>query len=267
MKYGVSGWSVPCGKCPECLKRARQDWFIRNMVEASLSDNVIFVTLTYRDSCLPREKYSDKPCVCKKDAQGFIHELRNIIYPCKIRYFLSSEYGDITHRPHYHCLLYNFPWRQFDPVETIKKAWPYGFVQCDQANAARISYVCRYTLAQHGYDFSEKRSVGFMLCSTKPAIGSAWLTPDRVRYYRESLKPVIHIDGVAYALPRYYHKHIYNTDELKALVSEKTQEYLTQLSEKTKQLEQLFEHIQPIDFVHEAIRRSTRFKLKHAKML
>ena len=44
---------VPCGKCVECLKRRQTDYATRLYNECKDGQEMFFVTLTYREDCLP----------------------------------------------------------------------------------------------------------------------------------------------------------------------------------------------------------------------
>lgn len=189
---------VPCGKCGECLKRKGDEWKFRCSVEAACSDSVIFITLTYDEFHLPRAK-NGKSYPSKGDLQHFIHQLRKFIEPNRIRYFIASEYGPQTHRLHYHGLIFNFPYEQYNPVEYITKAWGYGYVELSEANEERISYVCGYML-----NTLKGKDKPLTLMSTRPAIGSEWLTPQRVKYLLNTSSSVIHVNGYYVTIPRYY---------------------------------------------------------------
>ena len=110
---------VPCGHCEECKKRKRTDWFVRTYyhfkyVHEQCAGFCLYVTLTYDNVHLPHITLSDGtivPCFSSLDIQRFFKRLRinlsrhhNIT---DISYFLSSEYGGTTHRPHYHFLLFS----------------------------------------------------------------------------------------------------------------------------------------------------------------
>lgn len=112
----IEARKVPCGKCAVCLRRKGREWYVRLKAEYEWHDgNAYFVTLTYSDWCLPTTK-SGVQTVCKKDVQKFFKRLRRAIFPYKIRYFLISEYGEDTQRPHYHMIVYGFPHHQYDIV-------------------------------------------------------------------------------------------------------------------------------------------------------
>lgn len=83
--------------------------------------NIAFCTLTYRNENLPKipkicfknpENYKEINCFSKSDIQNWIHGVRqyfkyhnNFTNGNNIRYFIASEYGSNTHRPHYHAIL------------------------------------------------------------------------------------------------------------------------------------------------------------------
>lgn len=100
---------VPCGKCILCREKKANEWVSRGMAETQSSTNIpYFITLTYNDNCLPRNG------VRKRAAQLFMKRLRiNLSRETgesfNLRFFLCSEYGSKTKRPHYHAILWNVP--------------------------------------------------------------------------------------------------------------------------------------------------------------
>ena len=90
---------VACGKCDGCTARKAQEWGIRCYHESLQHKRNAFLTLTYDDNNCPPE-------LVKSDLSIFIRELRRELYPDKIRYFGCGEYGEETHRPHYHLLVF-----------------------------------------------------------------------------------------------------------------------------------------------------------------
>lgn len=97
---------VPCGKCTECQENYSREWAFRCVQEASFYSESCFVTLTYADNPV---------MLIKKDFQDFLKRLRERIFPIKIRYFLSGEYGSHTLRPHGHIMI--FGWKPHDLIE------------------------------------------------------------------------------------------------------------------------------------------------------
>lgn len=106
--------SVPCGKCIECLKDRQNSWKIRLSEEARDHKYVYFFTLTYRDDSVPFSYDLDGNKVNhvnKVDIQLWIKRnrikferyfKRNIDF----KYFICSEYGPNTGRPHYHGIIF-----------------------------------------------------------------------------------------------------------------------------------------------------------------
>lgn len=127
---------VPCGKCEDCLRRKRDDYFVRLYYDwkdiTAKGGAVYFPTLTFNDEFVPRVTLSDFDYLFSKypldidrnqsvmtfDRFGlsrFIKKLRTyfvrqgfVTSESGIKYFVASEYGcdqNHTYRPHYHMLL------------------------------------------------------------------------------------------------------------------------------------------------------------------
>lgn len=119
--------AVPCGKCVLCTEKKANEWVSRAMAESQTSSSIpIFFTLTYNDFCCPRNG------VRKGAMQRFMKRLRvNVDRYCgfksKIRYFICSEYGSKTGRPHYHGILWNFPLLELSHIDDlIDKSWSFS---------------------------------------------------------------------------------------------------------------------------------------------
>lgn len=111
---------LPCTQCIGCRIDKSRQWAARCVHEASMFTDNSFITLTYNDECLPEKNQLDKTHLQKffkrlrKRHQGTTavqkyDEVGNeagIHFP--IRYFAVGEYGDLTQRPHYHAILFNF---------------------------------------------------------------------------------------------------------------------------------------------------------------
>lgn len=202
---------VPCGRCPECLKKRRQDWVLRNSVEFENCSSAIFVTLTYDDKHLPIADCSGYMSLRKRDLQLFFKRLRKQIAPHEIRYFACGEYGSKGGRPHYHILLYNFPMSEYKIDDVINKAWSMSSIGAyfGTVTGASISYVCKYTLKQQGLHYKHRGiERPFMLCSRRPAIGANVKQSTFDRWIDDGC---IHAEnGVIKRLPRYYKEKYYS---------------------------------------------------------
>lgn len=130
----------PCGKCLNCRARSRQEWVFRLRMEYESSNFGLFVTLTYDDDHLPLDGVS------RRDCQLFIKRLRSHFNSQALRYFLVSEYGDHTFRPHYHALLFFQTERKNDIYDIIEQSWQNGNVQFGDIEEGSIVYCTKYCL-------------------------------------------------------------------------------------------------------------------------
>lgn len=146
--------TVPCGKCEACLSNRAAQWSFR--LEQELKHSVgacYFITLTYDEDHVPIE--NNVRTFNKEHVQILIKNIRNAIRPKPVKYFVVSEYGGQTFRPHYHMLLFNFPYDyrllgQFPREKLIgsllMKYWPYGQVDIGTITSASITYCTTYVL-------------------------------------------------------------------------------------------------------------------------
>lgn len=219
--------AVPCGCCPSCVYSVAQEWRVRIDEEFHNSENAVFVTLTYNDESLPLSVGTTfdgrrvvVPSVCKRDIQLFLKRLRSHYETQKIRYFIASEYGPTTLRPHYHGILFNIP--GFDPLnqkslckvtDVIAEKWDNGFVKCDLVNPARVGYVTKYICSTMDLPCEYVRP--FRMMSSRPALGSSYLDrSERIRWHKENLNCYIPDGEYKQRMPRYYKRHIFDDDEL-----------------------------------------------------
>lgn len=175
---------VPCGKCEACLARRARDWMIRLREEMKDSSYACFVTLTYDDEHLPREDrkvydwtidqvvtFKDVPVHRVRDCQLFLKRLRKDNPDVKIRYFLVSEFGPKTLRPHYHAIIFNLP-RERCNKAYISSKWQNGFVEVSKVTEGRIAYVTKYCFGSTTLPYWLPKN--FTKMSLKPAIGHKW---------------------------------------------------------------------------------------------
>lgn len=111
---------VNCGHCEECIKAKQMEWNLRTYYQCKECLNekgntyLYFDTLTYNNENLPRitnyiKTNKNFSCFNYRDIRQFYEKLRQDLKlkkDDKIKYFITSEYGDIRHRPHYHILLF-----------------------------------------------------------------------------------------------------------------------------------------------------------------
>ena len=188
---------IPCGQCIGCrLERSRQ-WAIRCVHEASLYLHNCFITLTYSDEHLPQFGSLDKT-----HFQLFMKRLRKR-FGSGVRYYQCGEYGERTHRPHYHACLFNFnfPDRVIHPFvrptgefpvyysQSLAELWPFGHHSIGEVTFESAAYVARYILKKQTgkgseiyYEVLDEDNETVIGClereyttmSRRPGIGKDW---------------------------------------------------------------------------------------------
>lgn len=125
--YGAKGGHYyGCGQCLPCRFNARRVWQTRMIFEARLHKHNSFVTLTYNDKNLPKDR-----SVSPTDALQFLDRLRHRKSVQPFRYFIVGEYGDETQRPHYHAALFGFPTCTYGASTYARTASPSCCINCD----------------------------------------------------------------------------------------------------------------------------------------
>lgn len=195
----VKGVPFACGQCLPCRINKRRVWTTRIYLEAmSHPDNIPLMTFTYSDENLPLSS-EGFPTLCKRHLQLFFKRIRKAGY--KFRYYAAGEYGEVTHRPHYHILFFGLS-REIG--EVIAKMWPYGLVHLGYDTSTNgMSYVAGYVTKKFvKKDNSEGIEPEFNIMSRKPAIGSMALCVivELIHKHPEILEnvlnnPTLRIDG------------------------------------------------------------------------
>lgn len=171
---------IPCGKCPGCRIDKANEWATRAVIEAQKWPKNAFLTLTYSNEYLPKNR-----TLIKADLQKFWKRLRK--KETNIRYIACGEYGPKTLRPHYHAIVFNY-WPKdakqhsknitkdtLYTSEELQKIWGKGFVIIGQVNYKTAAYVARYVYKKaFGLDKNWNKKHGrepeFTTCSRKPGI-------------------------------------------------------------------------------------------------
>lgn len=139
-----------------------------------------------------------------------------------LRFFAVGEYGSTTCRPHYHLLLFGYPYK-CNIGQIISDSWQKGFISVGNVCGASINYCTKYVLIG-GVDpefFQLLDDVGcqrpFMFCSRRPFIGYDYLTEDMIEYHRSTGSLLLTRDGYKQSLPRIYRGKIFNPFTLRKL--------------------------------------------------
>lgn len=180
--------AIPCGSCVGCRMDKAKEWKVRvcHEMQSYSPDDVHFVTLTYRDGCVPTT-HDGRPCLRKEDLQGFLNSLRHPQYGVyrQFRYFACGEYGTAdtgTHRPHFHLILFGklddlvpYQFKHFHS-ESVAKAWPFGIHDVAPVYPDTVAYVAGYVeKKQKDPNYDNYPVKPFLMMSTKPAIGSGYV--------------------------------------------------------------------------------------------
>jgi hypothetical protein len=234
---------LPCGQCILCrLEHARQ-WAVRITHEAQLHTESSFVTLTYDDEHLPPHNGLNYA-----DLQKFWKRLRKAIGP--LRYYAVGEYGDQTHRPHYHACIFGHAFtanrtivRQqptllwTNPV--LEAAWGLGHVSVGALTFQTAQYTASYVTKKLN---NKRRYVrldeetgelvplvqprAFM--SLRPAVAKTWLSRFGKQIYHHDQ---VVIEGRPQKPPKYYDKWLASTAPERAeQIKEKRKEQSQKLS-------------------------------------
>lgn len=205
-EYNVN---VPCGRCPECVKKRVSSWSCRLQKEADVSTSAFFVTLTFSTQHVPISK-NGYMTLCKEELQKFFKRLRKRNY-IKLKYYAVGEYGGKFKRPHYHIILFNAT------EESICKAWEKGQVHLGKVEPASIAYCFKYiskdkTLKQHKNDDRLKEfslmSKGLGKCYIDDKTNLEWHIADLDNRYYIPIR-----GGDKASMPRYYRNKIYNSEQ------------------------------------------------------
>lgn len=191
-----SKYQVPCGKCLECRSLMQSEWCIRLSYEINMfyrnGGIGVFLTNTYNDDNLPIFEPLNQPAFNHDHILKFLDDVNRYMQRTygmyNYKYFLCSEYGKTTQRPHYHVLFLlsaAVDWHTF--VEKCRELWSYGFMfpKFDGRNyvdndglpvsptlkcgAASASYVSKYITKDMSFygipsisDYLDKKSKNFV---------------------------------------------------------------------------------------------------------
>lgn len=207
--------ALPCGKCPNCMKRRTSGWSFRLMKEGERSETALFVTLTYDTKYVPLTK-NGFMSLNKRHIQTYMKRLRKLS-DRKLKYYVCGEYGSVRDRPHYHMIIFNA-----DP-EKVERAWseykagigfvPFGGIYIGEVNEASIGYTLKYMqkpgkIPKHKNDDRLKE---FSLMSK--GIGANYLTDNMKKWHENDLLNRMYVPikaGKKIAMPRYYKDKLYS---------------------------------------------------------
>lgn len=205
---------VPCGQCPECLKRRVSHWVHRLEQEAKLHEKHYFLTLTYENNTVPISR-NGFLSLSRPDLSGFFKRLRKNTGG-HLRYYGAGEYGTRTKRPHYHVILFS---DKAVTEEAIRRAWWHTGLHCPLGNvffgtvrAESIRYTVGYITTgrwQPGHANDDRQP---QFAAQSKSLGRNYLSPAvRKRIVEQPERPyILAPGGHKMSIPRYYTKKIFD---------------------------------------------------------
>lgn len=146
------------------------------------------------------------------DCQTFIKRLRSLAYreaygtdkglaeSQKIRYYLATEYGPTSYRPHIHGLLF-FDDRKIEEVirHALSKAWLLGNIEYESVCSSASSYVAKYlnSFSRLPRIYKTTALRPFALSSRKPPIGLRSVKDSTIKTILSEKSPVMPVQDAA----------------------------------------------------------------------
>ena len=135
---------VPCGRCEECLRQQRNDWYVRLERETkyhkSLHHNSVFVTITiapkYYDSALLNPSSFIRMWF-ERIRRRFGHSIKHAVFQ---EFGMHPEQGNEP-RLHFHGVLWDVSCSYNAIRESVKDL---GFVWISSITDKRLRYVVKY---------------------------------------------------------------------------------------------------------------------------
>ncbi|WGL31012.1 replication initiator protein [Dipodfec virus UOA04_Rod_653] len=143
---------VPCGKCAECLRRARNDWFVRIERELARSKafhtNSVFITITIAPKYY-NQALLDPSSFIRRWNERIRHRLGHSFKHCFFQEFGCHPETGGEPRLHFHGFLFNVDL----PYQVIHSAVrDLGFVWISRATHKRARYCVKYVVKQIEFD-------------------------------------------------------------------------------------------------------------------
>jgi hypothetical protein len=191
-----------CGKCIDCIRKRANERANRACLETETQKNGIFLTLTYDNEHLPKDKKLNR-----RDIQLFKKRLRYYTKN-KIKTLECGEYGPKTQRPHYHMIIWGIErpkdaniieqteYGTLSSSKEIENIWGNGYITIGQITQRSIAYVSRYV--------SKKEKDQNTFIETSNGIGKEYWEKNRRKIIKDG--QIIIEGGRVTKIPRYFKK-------------------------------------------------------------
>ena len=213
---------MPCGHCAQCAKKTQNDWYIRIFEESKNWTNSVFFTLTYNEESVPivtDEQGNSYHSVCREDIQKFMKRLRKQLCArhgndFRVKYFICSEYGPKTLRPHYHGILFGLP--DCD-ISLINSCWSLGFVNVSRVKSVgSFRYVSKYCSKPAVFRYENKAPVERTFRLVSHGLGKSYCSDlQNLAFHKSDIygHHYYFTNGFKYGLPRYYTQKLFTNQE------------------------------------------------------
>lgn len=236
--------NVPCGQCVGCRLDYSRQWAIRCMHEAQMHEDSSFITLTYNDKYLPINGSLNYDHWTK-----FMKRLRFKYADKKFRFYMGPEYGEKSHRPHYHALLFGLTFENKELISIrnghrlyrspdLDSVWScpktgesYGYASFGSVTFESAAYVARYMMKKvkgddHLLRYYARGEDGRVLVtpdgeifeiskekarmSNRPGIGKDWFD---AYFHTDCQDDFVVVNGRKVRPPKYYDELYRRIDE------------------------------------------------------
>lgn len=139
---------VPCGRCPDCLRRLRNDWYVRLERELAFCkafhQQAVFITITISPKCY-KDALNDPSSFIRKFNERLRHKLGH-----SFKHFYLQEFGEHpqtggVNRLHFHGFMFGVDCSYNAIRDAVS---PFGFIWISAATLKRARYVVKYVTKQ-----------------------------------------------------------------------------------------------------------------------
>lgn len=200
----TSYYLVPCGRCMDCIRRRKNDWYVRAREEASSGryKQILWLSLTFRDDRLPvsRADISSK-------LRAFKDRLRKHLGYFPTHFFISERGGkDCDKRIHLHGFMYFAEEIRYNELRHFWEPFE-GFCWIEPTESLKaITYCFKYAFKGIYQRLKGDNLPGYVWASLgfgnvkSPDVLLKWFKPND-KYCYESF--ITYDSKFKYAIPRY----------------------------------------------------------------
>ncbi|QCS37417.1 replication initiation protein [Tortoise microvirus 110] len=217
---------VPCGHCDDCLRRLRNDWFVRLDRELahskSINSQAVFITITISPKYYDRA-FGEPAWFIRKWLERVRHKVGHSFKHAFFQEFGSHPETGSEPRLHFHGFLFGLD-ISYDRLRTV--VGDLGFIWVARATQRRARYTVKYVVKQINYDGNNPKLRALL---QHRRYTRKFVSAGLGNYLGNKPAPSFHIRSWSYldtssrvnydyAIPRYYNRHLKPEDELRRSV-------------------------------------------------